>query len=76
MAKGWRSVLEKVVKAGAAKRSALERIFKVTLDISGNDVLCATCRKGGKKIRGEGASGLCRVHNYASKMKKRSKERH
>jgi hypothetical protein len=73
IAKGWRAVLEKVVKSGAAPRRAIERVFKVNLDITGKDSLCPKCRTAGKRVRGEGASGLCRHHDNVRRGALRSK---
>lgn len=64
IAKGWRAVLEKTMKAGAATRAALELEFGTTLAREDRDVACPRCRENGQVVRGEGASGLCAHHEY------------
>jgi hypothetical protein len=65
IARGWRSVFEKCIKAGAVTAYDVERTFNVSLARIGKDVMCPTCRKHNLKIKGEGASGLCSRHQYA-----------
>lgn len=46
--KGWRAVFEKVIKARAATKLQIERMFNVNLSTDSGDQSCIECRKQGK----------------------------
>jgi hypothetical protein len=61
--KGWRSIFEKCIFAGAATREQIEAEFKVSLTIIGQDFLCHACVKIGKRVPNNGGVlKLCRNH--------------
>lgn len=61
--KGWRTILEKAIKAGVATRPQIEQLFKVDLTIWGEDLLCKPCAKmGRRRSHNGGKRKLCRWH--------------
>lgn len=65
IAKGWRAILKKVVQARAARKEAIERVFRVSLDLTDKDGLCRTCIAEGQRRPVTSASGLCNFHDSA-----------
>ena len=60
---GWRRILEKSIKYGAARRADVERVFGVTLDISDDvDGWCPDCKKAGRNVKSTGSMNLCHFH--------------
>lgn len=67
MRRGWRSVLAKVIKSGAATKRTVHRIFKCNLDYDDWDGYCDKCRAEGKFEKADTASKLCDLHEMARK---------
>ena len=66
MARGWRSMFQKLYRANVVSKSAIEREFGVNLDIGTQDKACPQCMKGGQTVKSDGsASGLCTDHEMA-----------
>ena len=64
VARGWRSVLAKIMSERLAPVAALEAVFASSMSRDGRDAACPRCRKEGQITKGEGASGLCSLHEY------------
>ncbi len=68
IAKGWRAIFEKVVRCKAASRKAIEKKFRVNLELGDPDtVYCGKCRISGQFVKSENASGLCYMHELTRK---------
>lgn len=63
IARGWRAVFERVIRARAATREQLERAFGVSLVLTEQTVLCRAClRQGQRKPSNGGVKQLCGRH--------------
>ncbi len=61
--RGWRAIFEKVVRSGAGTRTRIERVFRVNLSESSDNVLCAKCvREGRRERHNGGARHMCDLH--------------
>lgn len=63
--RGWRSVLDKCIRAGVVSRGAVERKFRVNLDYTKPSPACSTCLADGLTESTDNASGLCDDHEIA-----------
>ena len=64
--KGWRAILEKVIKCGAATRGQVEQAFGVTLALMPKSLMCQEClRRGKRRKHNGGVRQLCRFHENA-----------
>lgn len=71
--KGWRQIFKKLLQmVKTINQSHLENKFKVSLDIGPDDIMCPRCRKAGKMVRSNNASGLCDVHENALKASRKA----
>ena len=68
IARGWRSVLDRVIKRRAATRGQLERAFGYISEADGLDKNCVKCRKLGNTVRATSHGGLCNVHSDLMKQ--------
>jgi hypothetical protein len=74
IARGWRSVLSRVIRSRAVSLSAVERVFKISMDVGGPDASCPQCRREGLGIiPATSASGMCNTHDHAWKQIARAK---
>lgn len=70
--RGWRDVLARVIKIGAASRESLERQFKVSLLTGAPDTkACSICRLDGLITTTE-KDGLCAAHYTAKQNRERA----
>lgn len=68
IARGWKSVLWRVVNTRCATKAAIERIFKLSLDThEPGKSWCTQCKLNNKFERAYSASGLCEDHEVARK---------
>lgn len=66
MARGWRSLFQKLYHAGIVGYNAIQLEFGVNLDIGERDKACKQCMRGGQTVKSDGsASGLCTDHEMA-----------
>lgn len=68
LAKGWRAIFDRVIKARAATRAQIEREFRVSLTYSGSNKECPRCFQAGIREKSSAASGLCDKHEYQRKI--------
>lgn len=61
--RGWRAILQKVIKSRAITKAAAEKAFAVTLDYDGFDGACVRCRREGTVRAGSPKDGLCAFHS-------------
>lgn len=64
--KGWRAIFDKVIRAGAASKEAVELKFGVRLDydLAPETTMCRVCHRVGKeKPHNGGAARLCGFHD-------------
>ena len=62
IALGWRRLFEKCIKVAKIKRAYIENAFSITLDISGEDGFCFSCKKAGKLNRATSKGTQCSMH--------------
>ena len=79
IARGWRSVLVKVIRSGVASKRDVERIFKIDMSVAGEDNHCPQCRREGLGfVKPNGKWGMCDTHSSAwsqiAKAKRQKKE--
>ena len=75
MARGWRSILDLCIRRRVASRAAIERTFRVSMNIGGKDTLCRICRKDGLRSPVDGKADVCEVHRNAQAHLQMSRER-
>lgn len=69
IARGWRSVLSRVIQLKMVTQPAIERVFKINMDIVGADNSCPQCRREGLGlIRATSATGMCDTHDHLLKQ--------
>ena len=71
ISRGWRSILERCIQMRAARQDVLERLFHVTLGLSGRDGNCVKCRRQGKIVGATSAGNLCDMHSDMQKQSDR-----
>lgn len=75
IARGWRSILDLCIRRRVASRRAVERVFKISMDIGGRDGFCRICRKDGLKSPVDGKSDRCEAHRDAQRNLQQHRER-
>lgn len=65
IARGWRAILDRCINVGVASRARLEQIFRVNLEVEGRTADCPKCAREGKRVRANGAAGMCDAHTQA-----------
>ena len=74
IAKGWRSIFDRIIKNRLATQAAIERVFRINLDYAGTDSLCVRCaREGIRRDHDGGARKMCAIHNDVYAGVERSK---
>lgn len=69
IARGWRSVLSRVIRTKCATQAAIERVFKISMEIVGVDNSCPQCRREGKGlVKATSATGMCDTHDHLLKQ--------
>ncbi len=66
--RGWRSILERCIKAGVGTRAQIERTFRISMQLGKpEEKWCFMCKRNDLKIRSTGGkSGMCESHEDAA----------
>lgn len=65
IARGWRSVLSRCIRARVVSKLDVEREFRISMDIEGSDGTCIQCRREGLgTVPATSASGMCDTHDH------------
>jgi hypothetical protein len=75
IARGWRSILDLCIRRRVASKAAIERVFRVNMDVGGKDTLCRICRKDGLRSPVDGKADVCEAHRNAQMDLAVSRER-
>lgn len=74
IARGWRSVLSRVIRSRAVSKHTIEHVFKINMDVCEQDDACPQCRREGLGIvLATSASGMCDTHDHALKQIQKAK---
>lgn len=69
IARGWRSVLSRCIRARVVTKTTVERVFKVDMTVSDPGPVCPQCRREGLgNVPATSASGMCNTHDHAWKQ--------
>jgi hypothetical protein len=62
--RGWRSILSRAIATRAVRRADVERVFKISMDLTSPEKICQQCLKEGLGNHpSNGKSGLCDTHD-------------